>query len=346
MIGDEAIPNDMQDALWSQLAGIHPGDRSLAARIGRRLSKLPGRWRWSIERFLRWWLGELARALPLDRGDKPQPVRLSIDEGRVLTAETRVAVESLPMIDDLLALEVEELTPFSLDQVTAAYRLEPAGAKELTARVHVVPVRIIVEAAERAGLDYDAIDVVELAGEGGPLRVRLPRPKAAAQTPFARAERARHRRLAMLGGLTLLLVAAALWLPLTLRRQAIAEESAALAAERATLRPALARISRDQALTNAAQAATANKLRQPMMIDVLRRLTQILGDDVSLSALRWEDGTLTLSGVAPDAAKLIGLLDADPMFDQVHLVAPVAVDRADGRQRFEMAMSVATRRGA
>src|SRR5690606_10008301 len=162
-----------------------------------------GRWRWSIERFLRWWLGELAALSPAGDDRAAEPVRLVIGADKVLTTSTRIAVDSLPMVEGLLALEVEEQTPFPLAQVAGAEELLPDNGKQLLARVHVVPLRTLAEQAEVAGLDERSVDEIVLKGDGAALAIRPPQ---SAPTAYARARRARRIRLSALGAATLVLL--------------------------------------------------------------------------------------------------------------------------------------------
>ncbi len=77
--------------------------------------------------------------------------------------------------------------------------------------------------------------------------------------------------------------------------------------------------------------------RVPYRLEVLRELATVLPKGTSITSLTIDGDGLKLSGSAIDAAGLVALLEASPLFQQVEFTAPLVTrDREKGRQEFQL----------
>ena len=171
------------------------------------------------------------------------------------------------------------------------------------------------------------------------LAVRVPLP------PQGRAARAAaKRRRQVVAWACALAAAIALVVPIALRQRALAADQAQLEESRAVLQPALRRAAADRAGRAATDEALRLRAESPSAVLLLDRLSRILDDDSYLTELRFDGRQATIAGVSAAAAALPGVIEADPLFEKVRLSAPVSRNAADGRQRFEIGLTMAQRR--
>lgn len=315
------------------MAGVHAGDLSIAARMGRYLSRLPGRWRWGIERLLRWWFAELAglAARGAPAGDE-KGTALQVGEDDLLEITARLTPETTGLAADRAALLIAERTPFAPADVLAGYRLDPDGqAVRLTIR--------LVPLARLDHADPAEFDAVVLQGAGAGMTVAVGIPPSPARRA-ARDAAARRRRVVM--GAIAAAATIALLVPIALRERALDAERVQLEESRSVLQPALRRAAGARAGRDAATEARRLQARAPSAVVLLDRLSRVIDDDSYLTQLRLNDREVTIGGVSGAASALPRLIEADPAFEKVRLSAPVS-RAADGRQRFEIGLEVARR---
>lgn len=317
---------------WSYgLAGVWPGDDRLSARLGERMRALPGRWRWSVERLFGWWLGELAAIFRISRA---APQALVVGETEQLQFSFALSPDALGLVRERIALTVEERTPFAVDEVLAAYRLEGDGG-EVRVVVRLVPIARLAPV-----LPDDGVRAILLAGKDGPpMTVQVP---ATLLEPMLRDahKRAARRRKAVAAAIVLALLSA-LIVPIWARREAVAREQAALDHERAVLAPLMRRATVARTSERAAADALRLKAAVPSPLPVLDHLTSRIGDDSYLTEFRLAEREGVIAGFTTQASALPGPLEADPLLADVRLTGPVSRDGRDGRQRFEIAFRVA-----
>lgn len=313
------------------LAGIWPGDNRLSARIGDRLRMLPGRWRWSIERLLGWWLGELSAIFRLA---PPKREAVTIAEAEILQFSFATSPDTLSLIRERIALMVEERTPFTIDEILAAYRLENDGG-EVKVLVRIVPIAHL-----ETVLPEDGARAIMLAGAGGSaMMVRMP--ITLLEPALRDIHRRRERRRKAVAAAILLSLLSVLVVPIWARRQAIAREQAAMEQERAVLAPLIRRTAAARARERAAADAMRIKAAASSPLPLLDHLTRRIGDDSYLTEFRLAEREGAIAGFTTQASALPGPLEADPLLANVRLTGPVSRDGRDGRQRFEIAFRVA-----
>jgi Tfp pilus assembly protein PilN len=82
--------------------------------------------------------------------------------------------------------------------------------------------------------------------------------------------------------------------------------------------------------------ANLNKVRQA---DLLREMTLLIPDDTYLSDYTFRDGRIEISGLSPSASRLIPLLEASPLFRNVHFSSAI-VSQGKESERFKIRLNL------
>jgi general secretion pathway protein L len=279
-----------------------------------------------------------ARAMLAGRRHSARVV-LRLPDSQVLVRDVVLPLAAERDPEAVLGFEMDRLTPFrTADVLWQADGLRRDRARNrLSLRLSLLPrteFAAALPALARLGLTPEAVEVrcAGTAPEGSWRRLPLARPAGA-----TRRERQRLRAgFAVVAGLAV--IAAALpfvW-------QALAER--ALAARIAALTPQVQEVAvlrRHLAHADgaaAAFAALAAQVGNPLA--VLAALTTILPDDTYLESLTLAQRRLAITGRSAAAARLIGLLAANPIMRTPAFVAPVT-RTPDGVDAFAIAADVA-----
>jgi len=306
-----------------------------------------------------WFKAELASWLPASwRSDATPPLLAVREDGRIrLTRRdgqpldraprrgARVVVRpgvkalhrrcALPMaaaghLRPIVANQIDRRTPWSADQVWFDAALLGPGEDErlIDVRLTVVPraaVEPSLDAVRGLNLTPTALEVED--GLGGWIALPLStddRPAAVARVRCWGAALAAVGLLAALFG-------PPLW------------ERAAVTAALEDARLAAADVRRLATALDERKAASAyadrRKSEAPAALVVLESLSRILPDDVWLSELHLDAGTVLLVGQAADANRLPSLLSASPHFAEVQFRSAVVREPAGG-DRFQLSARV------
>ncbi len=87
-------------------------------------------------------------------------------------------------------------------------------------------------------------------------------------------------------------------------------------------------------------AIDALKASRPMMIDLLREMTQVLPNDVWLSRVRGTDSAVEIEGYAASATAIMPKLEASPYFKKVEFSSPTLRDARLNADRFIIKMEI------
>ena len=263
-------------------------------------------------------------------------VTVEVAEDAVLRHRTVLPLSAELDLRALLAFELDRFTPFRADQAywSAAVEQRDTKAGRLHVRLLLAPHRLVqpaVAALSRAGLEPARIVAAGDAGAGA-IALGAERPP-----PAWAGRRAQFWAAGACAALALLAAA----LPFV--QQSLA--AAALEARIAALRPELTEAERLRrqiaASRGTADVVTAarGQIGQPMQ--ALAVLTDVLPDDTVLSQLSARQRTLTLTGRAASAAKLIGSMTALPALRAPAFTAAVVRDEATGTEAFTIRTELA-----
>lgn len=284
---------------------------------------LPAPWRWNLERATRWWIAALGldRLWPMDPAcPAPRIAILSGDD--VLDFRFQLPQAALASLPELLALEIENATPFAANRVAGAYRLSPAGKDHVDCHILLTPLTIYESTAD--------VDLIALSSGGTSLH--LPGPGGDA---WRRGGRRRIRRRALIAAVALVLFAAAPYLLAWRAERALVELQPLMTEARTAAAEAAGTQRRLEALLQARARSESLGGGQPPKLDVIAALTQAWADDVSVSALRSEGPRWRIDGVAARASGAITALAALPFVSQAQFDSPITV-LDDGREGFSI----------
>ena len=279
--------------------------------------------------------------------DDGQPeVRLCLPEQDVLHCNVELPLAVEPNLADSLRYQLDQVTPFSADQVYFDHEVVERDAEHgrlevdlcLVLRTRVDALR---ERLAAAGIRPHAVDC--LAGTHDAPESAGFNMLPLEQRPRYVYRRARINWLMAAGLVAVLAVVMAESLYLhgqtverlesevnELRRDA--DEVMALQRE---LEDALA----------AANFLAERRRRQPVAIRVIDEVTRILPNDMWVSQFRMQGNELMLQGQADQAQRLIEIINDSGLLGDAEFQGPVSIDPGSGRERFRARASIETTGG-
>lgn len=82
------------------------------------------------------------------------------------------------------------------------------------------------------------------------------------------------------------------------------------------------------------------KSEEPATVEMLEELSRLIPDQTWLNGLQYRDRKVIIQGQSPAASSLIAQLEASPYFKNTSFVSPVTKDVASGQERFQIASEV------
>ncbi|MCG8441995.1 MAG: PilN domain-containing protein, partial [Caulobacterales bacterium] len=150
---------------------------------------------------------------------------------------------------------------------------------------------------------------------------------------------------ALAGALAALCAAWSLVAAVDLERRAEALRDAVFTA-RMVAKADLERASRDASQPNALALAYARKQTQPLAVEALALVTDVLPDDTWLESLSIQGGAIEMTGVSGNATALISRFERHPRFFGAAFQAPVTRGARTEGERFTLAVTFAPSEGA
>jgi general secretion pathway protein L len=255
------------------------------------------------------------------------PQELIFCRSFALPLVTRRALDAV-VLQDLLVK-----TPFQLNDIHHAHRAHRTADK-LAVSQSVVRRAHVAAAAESLGLELEEVDFIEPPGgeqDGGPLRIVTKRSSVVKQGGW-------------LQGISLALAAMAFLLAGTAlgmryhHQQVLLDrlrsEVADSTVKARSVQEVIDKLRQEQAILQRLRA----KRDEPGLLDIWEEATRIVPAHTWLSELRLleasEGRQVVMTGFSAAAASLVGFLDQSAVFGEASLVGPIAVDPAEGKERF------------
>lgn len=259
----------------------------------------------------------------LRRRRVPAVLLLEADEG--LLCDDHLPAGAAADLDRIMPHRVDLLTPWPAERVHAGYRV--AGKRkdgQVDVLLGVVP-RAGVDAtlARLAawGITVDGVDI--LRDDGDPAELNLLTPKR---------ERG-GRAWRLLAGIAVPVILVGLGLAgmeLYRLQQRLESREAHAAALEQRLADMPGLVTRIEALRRDAAFIPQQQRATPSPIVVLEVLSRILPDSIWLESVALEDGELTLSGYAEDAAQVLPIIESSAHFSAAQFRAPSTRVRVPG----------------
>jgi general secretion pathway protein L len=239
-------------------------------------------------------------------------------------------------LKNLLGFEIDRETPFAREEIYWSYALLPQDMARgrLDVELFLIPRRSadpLIEIARRVGLVPSAVEI-DTGSEGTNL-VSLEGESSATE---ARSGWPLIPRAAAAGAFALVAVAA----PFAYQEWAIASADATIASlqtqadEAAALRQSADLVARTAGFFNKGE-------RRGSGLATLAAVTRSLPDDSYLTALTLRGNRLTMSGLSPSAAQLVGVFAHSPPFREPSFDSPVVGSRDGDLERFTISVSLA-----
>ncbi len=267
-------------------------------------------------------LGEFAPDAP-ELGQLPQspsrPAVLRLASADVLQKELTLPLAAQAELDQVLGFEMDRETPFAAQEVYWSHRVEAVDRQQrrLSVRLSLVPkgnLAPLLSALARAGVAPRWAEF----GDGSSPNGYLPLDGARGR-PQDRSQRLVWPAAACCA----LLALGAVVVPFARQTAELAALDRAIAVNRKTANQAEA-LRRDiDGLSHSAELVNGELDKAGRPLEALAALTRLLPDDTYLTELDLRQRKLTLSGRSAGAARLIGVLAADPEFRNPAFAAPV-----------------------
>lgn len=263
--------------------------------------------------------------------DGPEPVRrieLVLDTDDCLVRRPTLPRVAAAQASGLLALELAQVTPFSVDEVWWGYRLDeaPGGWRATQAIVRRDQIAPILDAMAEKKIVVERLVVDE---EDGPVEIALP-----AAHEVVRRQRLLNRAFA---GLALLaVVAGAANLGLVRHRQSAltTELEGRVAAAATQARAVRERIAAVTGAIRSYETLRSRRAEHVALTRIMEAAAVRLPDTAWLTETRRSGDELYLGGLARSAPELLAALEASPVFSDASFAAPVTRAPQGDHERF------------
>ena len=268
------------------------------------------------------------------RDTRQYRVVLALDPALTLRRKLQVPRAAEAELRGVLAFEIERHTPFREHEVYFHHVIDRDSGDDAAMAVDltIVPRRIIepvISGLHGLDIGLDQVVVGEIPGDGA---VPIPVEGVAIR------RRRRSNGFRLMVALTVLLGIAAATSPLLrlkylTRDLAVFVEQAKIEAETSlALQQEISRLTQGMNLVVRAKAEASSPLA------VLRTLSDLLPDGTWVVRLSVVGDEVILEGRTDSSSRLVGLLEASPLFDTVKYLAPITRDADGDFERFNFSL--------
>lgn len=264
-----------------------------------------------------------------------------LPESEVLTLEARLPEIASTSLREAVALQIDELTPFTDDDVLFDLRVSgrDADSGDLIVNLALAPktrVAQLVDSLKAAGAKVNAV-VADVMPDGFETRPRLDPAGLAGGARLAGRVFLVSALLAASG------VASLIYLALDRQSDQLADLQGALAREAAAARAAAELDAEIRALRGIRDAPIARRALAEPVVAILDETTRLLPDGSWLTGFRVEGARVSLSGFTDAAAGLLRIFEASDVFEAAAFSSPIAKDARTQRDRFSMTLQLSAR---
>ena len=271
-----------------------------------------------------------------------QQVIVCLPPRSVLRKRVTLPLAAEENLREVLAFEMDRLTPFSADHVYYDYRPLTRSPAADTLDVDLVVARReqvdgLLGRLEGEGVFPDVVGVCSPGSPREPAEARLnllPPERRRRRSSFAR------RVNLALTVLLLLLVAVALAQPLVRKAARVSALEREVKAAQATALEVSKLQERLQKVTAQSEFLVRKKTRTVPVLEVLRETTDLLPDDTWLTRFELQAGEVQLQGESQEAAALVALVEASPLLRNARFRAALTQNPQAGTERFQLSAEV------
>jgi len=326
------LPTSMQQAIAAS------NERLFAQVSGKNLVVFQG----SIER-----MQELAQ-FPLDAVDSALPdiqanarqVVLLLPPDRILDTTVTLPAATEENLREVLAFEMDQLTPFTVDQVYYGFDIVDRSSAKGT-----IDLRLLVSPRSAVDELLSALQRVRLRPSVVSAKADSERLHDINLLPRDHVQKARAATQWLNTGLAstaLVLLAAVIAIPLLQKQQQVAElEPQVTAAMEAAQEGS--RLKRNiELVTTGSTELVARKEARPMTIAIIDEMSRILPDNTWLSRIDIASDEIQVQGQSEAAESLIGLIEESPAFENARFRSPVTQIQQTDAERFHLSANWST----
>ncbi|WP_376697021.1 PilN domain-containing protein [Wenzhouxiangella sp. EGI_FJ10305] len=278
--------------------------------------------------------------------DGQPEIRLCLPAEDMLRCPVELPLAVETNLTESLRYQLDQLTPFSADQVYFDYEVRERDADRGLLKVDlrlVLRTRVdeLLERLAAVGIRPHAVD-----GLGGD----EDQPDCEGFNLMPLAERPRHvyRRARinwlLVGGLVVVL-AIVMVESLFLHERSVERLETEVEQLRQEADEVLTLQTELQDALAAANFLAEHRRRQPVSVRVLDEITRILPDDIWLMQLRMQGDELMLQGMADQAQRLIEMINESKLLGEAEFRGSVSIDPGSGRERFNARARIETTGG-
>lgn len=267
-------------------------------------------------------------------------VELVVDAELTLRRTLHVPRAAEAEIRGVLSFEIERHTPFRDHEIYFDHVIDREASNDatVTANLVIVPRRIVdpvIRGLRELGFDLDRVVVSPAAGAAGDETVTI---------PVEGVVKRRHRgnnAIKLWATLTIVLAVAAATMPLI--RLMSLSETLAVAVQQAEAEAETTRSLQDEVdrLSRGMNVIARAKAEASSPLAILQDLSHLLPDGTWVVQFSIVGDEVILEGRTDSSARLVGLLEASPLFESVKYLAPVTRDAREGLERFNFSLRLA-----
>jgi general secretion pathway protein L len=264
-------------------------------------------------------------------------VTVLLPHGVVLTHTLRLPTAVESDLRNVLHHELDRLTTFAIDDLTFDYRIGARNDSALFIDVALLRRAVlddVLAKLDRLGLRPTAVTTEDMSGMRLPLnllqrrrRLRFPAARVSLQPVFG------------LGAL--LLLAAALYVPLARYERVLAAQTATVEAARAEAVDARARLTEQEAALVSGELLAKRRSGYVPPVALLRELTVQLPEHTWVSRFSISRGEVVLQGESDAATDLLKLLESTELLRDAQFQSPVSRGDDSGKEQFTIVAKLA-----
>ncbi|MDD5577916.1 MAG: PilN domain-containing protein [Methylobacter sp.] len=249
-------------------------------------------------------------------------------------------------LHQVISYEIDRYTPFKAEQVY--FDIKPLDVINEPGQIRVM---LVLTTRQVLNALYDDIKAMGISPlfvdyEGAPNNLELGNEYYNLLPEWLRQKTAKTPRLihSALMGATVLLLCAAIVMPVWLEYQAVNELEEKISTVEKEARNVKTLQSNIDGMIDETRKLIDEKNASPPVVVMLNALSALIKDDTWLAYAQYSDGHMQIQGESPAASALIAVLEASELFANASFVSPVTQDKNTGLERFQITFDISTKR--
>ena len=264
-------------------------------------------------------------------------IALRLIKGQGLRRQFKLPMAAEENLAQVIALEMDRLTPFNQDQVSFATRIlsRTKATRQILVELIIAPRDFLentLDSLSRAG--WLPVNV-HLEGETKINEYNLI-PERFKPQGDKLVEMLNIGLSSAIVAILILILVLPVWMTRTeaMKVQAELKKTTKAAKEVEDMRE------QAEKLLHQAQFLQEKKRSEPILVDAMDELTRVIPDDTWLNGLQYANHRVVIQGQSPSASVLLKQIEGSRHFKDVSFVSPVTKDAGNNLERFQIAFDV------